>query len=424
MSIDTLEDWNQRLGACGCCPMPECPAPDGDWQAASRTLTAMTGSASSYSIGVPSLQYGTDPGEVPPVERFVLYQFMRVTDTLSINEIDEVRNESKVVTLNKEPPIMERNRVGVPAIIGAVTRVIGSDSGSWTFYFTEDDGNGGLQRAGVSDQGSYSGSIDDTATPFGGATGPGTESYTSYDEDGNVVDSDTYAITVGYGPAWFNFLNPDTVNTSINGGLLKHEVSDDERSLTVEFLDPHTTQTARDAIVPPPVEPEEWSTKDGLLPSSFSVSYVDEENGDTRLTGASCRRVRFRWRVPEDFEGSYFKLVWDEVFFPDGWDATIDDPDWQPPDPLPDPPPDPPQVPDPNAPTPQLLRHGELEWQGPGDPEDPDSWIIGDWQDLEIPQAVGEVRVVNVGVVCYRSPFGTKPTMHGERWSVDSSPEA
>ena len=77
MSIDTLQDWNQRLGDCGCCPMPECPAPDSDGQAVSRTLTAMTGSPSSYSIGVPSLEYGTDPGEVPPIERFVLYQFMR-----------------------------------------------------------------------------------------------------------------------------------------------------------------------------------------------------------------------------------------------------------------------------------------------------------------------------------------------------------
>lgn len=418
MSIETLEDWNQRLAACGCCEMPECPAPDGDWQAADRTLTAMTGSASSYSIGTPSPNYGTDPGEAPPDERFVLYQFMRVTDETTVDELDEVRTESKVVTLNKEPAILERNTSGNPAIYGAVTRVIGSDTGSWTYYYLEDDGNGGQQRAGAADQGSHNGNIDDTATPFAGATGSGTESYTAYDEDGNVTDSDSFAITESYGPAWQSFPDADTVTTSVNGGLLKHEVSNSERTLTVEFLDPHTPETAREAIVPPPVDAEEWSDEDSQLPSSFAVSYIDEENGDTRLTGATCRRVRFRWRVPEDFPGSYFKVAWDEVFFPVGWDATIDDPDWEPPDPLPDPPPDPPQVPDPGAPAPQLLRHGEAEWQGLGDPQNPDSWIVGDWQDLEVPEDVGEVRVVNVGVVCYRSPFGTKPTMHGERWSA------
>ena len=25
--IETLQDWNTRLGYCGCCPMPVCPAP-------------------------------------------------------------------------------------------------------------------------------------------------------------------------------------------------------------------------------------------------------------------------------------------------------------------------------------------------------------------------------------------------------------
>ena len=399
MSIETLEDWNQRLVACGCCTMPECPAPASDCQSASRSLTAMTGSSSSYHIGVPWLDFGDGPGDVPLIERFVAYQFMKVTDTYAEDNVFQVINESKIVTLNKEPPIMERNKAGVPPIIGAVTRVIGSDSGSYTIYFTEDDGNGGLQRAGVLEQGSYSGSINDIATPFKSANAIGALNYTDYDEDGNVTGSGEIEIGVGYGPAWFNFLNPDTVTTSLNGGLLKHEVTGGGRSLTVEFLAPHTPETARDAIVPPPVEPEEWTNGVGLLPSSFSVSFVDEQNGDTRLMGASCRRVRFRWRVPDHFQGSYFKVLWDEVFFPQGWDATTDDPDMPPPDP------------------PQLLRHGELEWQGPGNPDDPDSWIIGDWQDLEIPQDVGEVRVVNIGVVCYRSPFGTKPTMHGERWT-------
>jgi hypothetical protein len=27
MSIETLDDWNERLALCGCCQMPTCPEP-------------------------------------------------------------------------------------------------------------------------------------------------------------------------------------------------------------------------------------------------------------------------------------------------------------------------------------------------------------------------------------------------------------
>jgi len=52
------------------------------------------------------------------------------------------------------------------------------------------------------------------------------------------------------------------------------------------FLDPPTPQAARDAIVPPAIEPEEWADEGGPLPSSFSVSYIDEENGASLLGAA------------------------------------------------------------------------------------------------------------------------------------------
>jgi len=105
---------------------------------------------------------------------------------------------------------------------------------------------------------------------------------------------------------------------------------------------------------------------------------------------------------------SVYQAQWDEVEFPEGWDATIDDPEYEPP--VPNDPPEPvPQIPDPAAPTP-ILRASQ-SWTWGGAMEEPDS----DWFALPLPAGPGEVRVVNMLIKCYHSTrLGSLPTSHGE----------
>jgi hypothetical protein len=127
-------------------------------------------------------------------------------------------------------------------------------------------------------------------------------------------------------------------------------------------------------------------------------------------------QVDVRW------EGSYFKITWDVVFFPVGHDAMIDDPDYEPPEEEPEggwPPV--PQIPDPDAPDPVVISTDQTwTWAGPGDPDDLATWKSG-WYDLPVPTAPGENRVVNIRFECYRSPqFGNKPQVTGEAYEIPS----
>lgn len=106
------------------------------------------------------------------------------------------------------------------------------------------------------------------------------------------------------------------------------------------------------------------------------------------LTPLVLRKARYRWAIPESFEGSYFKITWDVVFFPTTGTPTVESTDttW--------------------------------EWVGPGDPEDEDSWK-SDWYDLTVPESRGEKRVVNVRFTCYHgTKFGVKPQVMGEAYEA------
>jgi hypothetical protein len=105
---------------------------------------------------------------------------------------------------------------------------------------------------------------------------------------------------------------------------------------------------------------------------------------------------RFRWTIPDDFAGSYFKITWDVIEEPEGWD---DD--------------------DPTVFRTFAAEDVTWEWEGPGDPEDPDSWK-SEWYEIDPPPAPifgkGFTRkIVNIRYECYRSTrFGSKPQIIGD----------
>lgn len=119
--------------------------------------------------------------------------------------------------------------------------------------------------------------------------------------------------------------------------------------------------------------------------------------------------VDFRWTVPPEHEGSYYRIDWDEVFFPK---AFLD---WQ----------NNPAGPPPVLPT---LTPKSWEWTGtalgPCCGEETDTYEdrLADetrkspWGVMPPPDEAGEKQICNVRVLCYRSAYTKLP------WLVDGFP--
>ncbi len=118
--------------------------------------------------------------------------------------------------------------------------------------------------------------------------------------------------------------------------------------------------------------PDPWpDCESSSLPATVSAS-------------ASVAMLRYRWTVPAEHEGTYFKIEWDEIFFPADYDPD-----------------------DPESPQP-TLEPKSWEWTG-GDRESP--WSL----PISPPEGeLGRMELANVRWICYRSPYGTKPTYSDE----------
>lgn len=124
-------------------------------------------------------------------------------------------------------------------------------------------------------------------------------------------------------------------------------------------------------------------------------------------SGAAAAFVRYRWRVPPCHPGSWYKIEWDEAFFPQAfldWLELELDPEITPP---------------PDLPT---LTPKAWTWTGtalgPCDVADEDNDYdarypillrISPWSLPMIPPAPGTMEICNVRVYCYQNPFGSKP---------------
>lgn len=139
-------------------------------------------------------------------------------------------------------------------------------------------------------------------------------------------------------------------------------------------------------------------TNRGGLAASNSSQWATLEHLQTVGSGLEEKpivirwiKTGYQWSVPDEWQGSYFKVTWDVLEEPDGWDD----------------------------PSPTVFRSFVAEgltwvWTGPGDTEDPDSWKSGVYT-IEPPTVPGTRRVVNVRFECYKSAkFGVRPQVTGE----------
>lgn len=112
----------------------------------------------------------------------------------------------------------------------------------------------------------------------------------------------------------------------------------------------------------------------------------------------AARKARYRFGVPEGYleEGSphvVYEMQWDEVFAPHEWWSWFDS-GMVGPEP---------------TPGPDLRAAREWIW-------DPEGSEWSPWHILEAPTTAGEIRAVNVLIVCWRSArLGTLPTEYGDQ---------
>lgn len=121
---------------------------------------------------------------------------------------------------------------------------------------------------------------------------------------------------------------------------------------------------------------------------------------------------RYRWTVPPEHEGSYYRIDWDEVFLPK---AFLD---WQS-----NPVGAPPVLP--------TLTPKSWTWTGtalgPCCGEETDTYEdrLNDpsrkspWGNMAPPETAGRKEIANVRVLCYRSPFGALPWLSENFATVD-----
>jgi hypothetical protein len=140
----------------------------------------------------------------------------------------------------------------------------------------------------------------------------------------------------------------------------------------------------------------DWPTKQSVLddwhtwPGCDDGSFVPLKEYTMTAT-AKAQKAQVQWRVPDSHEGSYFKVWFDVIEEPDGWEEE-------------------------GGPARSWYAQNVVrEWEGPGTGSQSDpSWIIGIPYDIPPPTTPGVRRVVNIRYECYRGPYGNKVETTGE----------
>jgi len=117
---------------------------------------------------------------------------------------------------------------------------------------------------------------------------------------------------------------------------------------------------------------------------------------DAPAASITLTKSRFRFQIPSSHEGSYYKITYDIAEFPD--DPELDDS--------------------------FVSEDLTVEWTGPGDQADQEdaSWFTP-WVEIDPPEVPGQRRVVNIRYICYHgTKYGSKPQVTGEAFELPEPP--
>lgn len=440
--IETLDEWNALLQSGCCCEMPECPTPVMECQSLQATRDACDNADTQYEeayaawlagggVGdepVPPDGYGewdhtcsapfTEPADIAGTGYIpTIYRRIRTQQEMEGTEgvLETARGAGPAECYS---PFLFFNHYEVDHVIGqepASTYTHGY--GEWTVITENCDppGSGETICSGGSDvvPGAFMVINHPAWTP----------------ENNDCIAEPTYFVpanskqTLVYGSpepvpggcpsawpyydgapvSWANLWMSDDVTTLSDGismdslkGLVETDLAGEEWP---EVGTGHSACQSSYSMSWPKIEslyvgdPEAWPACDSLdFPDSLGVA-----------ASATLQKFRFRWEIPDTFTGSYFKITWDVLEEPDGWDATIPDPEN----------PGGPPIPDPAAPQRSFASvDNTWTWAGPGSPENADSWKSG-WYEIAPPTVPGVRKIVNIRFECYRGPYGTRPQITG-----------
>jgi hypothetical protein len=148
--------------------------------------------------------------------------------------------------------------------------------------------------------------------------------------------------------------------------------------------------------------------------ASFDCGSVKHFPQDQNNTFPTAKVFRYRFRVPPCHGGSWFKIEWDEVFFPKAYLKWLSDAEMSGItefNPNTDPPPELPTITTKNWEW-QGEALGDCDWSDPLNDYNYRKEIesrVSPWSPVIVPPDNGMVEVRNVRVYCYRSEYGSKP---------------
>lgn len=400
--VETLNEWNSILGNGCCCSMPECPAP---------TLECQSVSGTALPSGFMN----------PDDEDWRIYPIWTFTDTFSYSE-----------------SVTDTHCAG-----GTFEVVSGSGSGNYTFTQTNTATEGGSDVAEIQIGGSGEGcfySAPDLIDSCGGSSSWTRETFEDWCLScygtGNVtasgVDPSVTTTIVGefvggepdgaggsYPDCWFKFTSTSTDHYRCHSCTPGYcDGADTDTPTTNTYYDSDfgdlgsnggtwDTYTEGDGEYQGAVPWSVWLDNcrgviEGHLDfeteaclasecSSLTEHPAEAPAAGNDLVSLTLRKFRYRVAIPQNFEGEYYKVEWDEGEFPAEGDAV-------------------------------LLAKRSWEWAGPGDPENPDSWVSG-WYEVDPPDMRGQRRVVNLKFQCYHgTTYGARMQKSGEQYDFENPP--
>lgn len=390
MVIETLEDWNTRLGYCGCCEMPSCPTPEQECQ-------DMSGEASVTGCA-PFVQPAGEPTDDLPT----IYK----TKTA----ISGDRYTGNGWGYQSGPGTGDISGEVKYTVVANWSNILGEPQ---DITASADINTHNWPSTGDCSGDSFTGSAGNAPLPFDVDYDAGTEATTCEATEWKVATNHTSSS--GTEPDLLGCPGPFSSDEKTAWDYQWEEITDGAKLTDEETKDGLRTKAVTDMASSWPSTPEGNGCIASYVTTWPTIGDIGEwpdcpDGPPSASATTTLTKSRYRWKIPASWTGTYFKITWDIVFFPDGWDATIDDPDYVPPDPLPDPPPPIPQIPDPDATPPSFISEDlTYEWTG-GD-------RTSGWYEIDVPTEEGESKVMNVRFLCYRSPYGSKPQTTGDAWT-------
>jgi hypothetical protein len=369
--IETLDDWNDKLEQCGCCFMPECPAPVVISQKKSGDAVPTGGSGSDALF--PFVKPAGDPDDLVPT----LYDDY---DRLFVFVINGTYQTHECIDLGggwSEEIFRELTYIndGLPG---------GSFTGTRTNYFHDTNPDPDTCVVSVTPVGSEAYGFPRTPIACPPATSTPT-SATRYSECTENIIGTVITPQTCPGPftasAWRAYSN--RTRSRVTKWDLTDPITPDDliTAATVEMDAAAWTDggsaTALLNLTWPKISDHTWPVVTNGDASNFYIYWPEAE----------VQRVRFRFRIPDTHTGSYFKITYDIAEFPDDGAPSL------------------------------VSEDNVIEWTGPGTGASSDPSWLTDWVVIEPPETSGERRIVNVRYTCYSgAKYGVKPQIMGEAY--------